>query len=39
MVPMEDGHVMFVSDLSPLSSPFLLDHVVFWNIITHDLCV
>ena len=27
MVPMEDGHVMFVSDLSPLSRPLLSDHV------------
>jgi hypothetical protein len=25
---MEDGHVMFVSDLSPLSRPLLSDHVV-----------
>jgi acyl transferase domain-containing protein len=34
MAPMEDGEAIFVSDLSPSSSPLLSDHVVFGKIIT-----
>jgi epothilone polyketide synthase D len=42
LTPMEAGSTMYVSDLSPSSSPLLSDHVVFGNIITpfvFDLCM